>query len=123
MPRETSLNDPLSGAEIKQIILAQIEAAMDKNCTLVDDLTYPGFSLFYELKIGFVRSPTKETVVWGESREGETGEVEAVTGRYAEDSPNKARLDHDLPQPVMVNTPDGQRRKKVRFEKPEAYAK
>ena len=117
--REVSLNDPLSGAEIKDIIGQEIRAAMDKNCTLSNDVAYAGVTVSYELKIGFVRAPTKETLVWGNAKSGEapTGQPEAVTGTYASDSPNQAREEHDMPTPVLQQTPNGPRRAKVHVQK------
>lgn len=119
MPRETSLNDPLSGAEIKAIILAEIESAMDKNCTLVNDVAYAGFNVRYELHVGFLRAPTKETLVWGAKAEGEASVdgLSQVAGAYIADSPNAARQEHELPTPVLVQTPDGPKRRKVNVVK------
>jgi hypothetical protein len=119
MPKEVSLNDPLSGAEIKAIILAEIGEAMDKNCTLVNDVAYAGFNVVFDVRIGFLRAPTKETLVWGGTKAGEapTDPVEAVKGDYKTDSPNTARTEHDLATPVLVQTPDGPKRRKVKVAK------
>lgn len=113
--REVSLNDPLSGAEIKDIIAQEVRAAMNRNCTLINDVAYPGFTVSYELRIGFLRSTTKGTLVWGRAEAGEapTGQPEVVDGDYESNSPNTAREEHDLPTPVLQQTPEGPKRKKV----------
>ena len=122
MPKETSLNDPLAGAEIKNIILSKVSDALDRDLTLGDDIAYAGFIVKFEAKIGFVRSTTFPTMVWGVEAKGETPTaVETITVEYQTDSPNRAREENNLPIPVMVQTPSGPRREKVRFQKPAAY--
>lgn len=123
MPREQTLLEPLSGAEIKEIMLAKISQAFDKDCTLVDDVCYAGFTFDFEGKLRYVRSTTPGTLVWGNLTEGEKPEKEAtpdtVAVDYETDSPNQAREDNDLPLPVLIQTPSGPKRQKVRFKKPE----
>lgn len=132
--KEQVLNDPLSGSEIKEIILQQISAALDKDCTLVDDLAYPGFGLKFSLDLTYLRSPVPKTMIWGEASGGHDpdapfdpfasgvrlgeGQVaqESVFGDYQTDSPNTARQDHDLGIPVMIQTPAGPKRRKVKFQ-------
>jgi hypothetical protein len=123
MPREISLNDPLTGAEIKSIMVAKFEEALGRNCTLMDDLTYAGFDFTFEAKVGFLRSPTAGTLAWGAEKAGEavTGH-ETLTAAYQTDSPNATRLEHDMLQPVLVSTPEGMRRRKVKFQKAGTYA-
>jgi hypothetical protein len=70
MPKEQVLNDPLAAEEIKAIIIQKIEAAMNKNGPLVDDLTYAGFRVKFEVKIEFIRSAVPSTLVWGDEKEG-----------------------------------------------------
>lgn len=128
MPREVSLNDPLSGAEIKAIAVQKFSEALDRDTTLVDDVTYPGFSLKFEAHIVFLRATTPGTMVWNESVVGDkpVGEDvadETVAGEYATDSPNTAREENNLPLPVMVQTPAGPKRQKVKFQKPHEKAK
>lgn len=115
---DKTLNDPLSGEEIKEIILQRISAALDKNSTLTRDISYAGFGLKFAVEITFARSLTKNTIVWGE----EPIPAEQVTasareaGEYdANGSPNVVRQEHDLAIPVMVSTPNGPQRRKVRF--------
>lgn len=121
MPKTEVLNDPLAGEEIKQIILQKIEAALNANGPLVDDLTYPGFRVKFDIKIEFVRSAVPGTLVWGDVKEGEqagtTVPLEASAEYASDPSPNKTREDNDLPLPVMVNTPTGPQRKRVRISK------
>lgn len=121
MPAEKSLNDPLDGEEIKTIILQRISDAMDRDCTLVNDVAYPGFDLKFVITIGFVRSNGQKTEVWGEHAIGTVipdGPTEIVTGEYQTDSPNTAREDHDMPIPVMIQTPNGPQRVKRKVGRP-----
>lgn len=115
--KETVLNEPLSGLEIKEIVLQRISAALDKDCTLVDDLAYPGFGLKFSVDLTYLRSPVPSTMIWGESSEGEVGtDAEKVSGDYQTDSPNTARQDHDLGIPVLIQTPAGPKRRRVKFQ-------
>ena len=127
MPKEAILNDPLAAEEIKAIILAKIEAAMNANGTLVDDITYAGFRVKFDIKIEFINSPTPGTLVWGVGQQGEQqGEAveKPVSGEYQSDpSPNKTREDNDLPLPVMVQTPSGPQKRRVRIQNAKASAK
>lgn len=112
----TSLNDPIDGSELKQIILERISRALDRDSTLADDIAYAGFSLSFEIRLKYLRSKTADTLVWGEEKEGvETLDqpTETATDTYSTDSPNTAREEHDLPVPVMVQTPNGPQRRKV----------
>ena len=120
---ELTLNDPLSGAEIKEIILNKIKQRLDGDCTLFDGLAYAGFSANWDIKVAFVRSLTPPTLVWGEVGqipEGptETAGATTIADTYNSPSPNVARQENDLPIPVMVQTPKGPERRRVRIEKP-----
>lgn len=129
MAREQTLNDPLSGAEIKEIAVRKFAEALNRDCTLVDDLTYPGFTLNFMGNISYPRTTTSPTQVWGVHHEGVVNgpDAEAVAdgfkGIYETDSPNGAREENNLPIPVMVQTPSGLRREKVKFQIPSAYVK
>lgn len=120
MPKTEVLNDPLAAEEIKAIVLDKISAAMNKNTTLTDDITYAGFRVKFEVRMEFVRSATPSTLVWGDevvgSLEGDGGTI--ITGdEYESDpSPNRTREDNDLPLPVMVMTPSGPQKRKVRIQ-------
>jgi len=119
MPREQVLNDPITMAEAKFIALSKMEADMNKNSVLIDDLTCAGFSIEYEIRFKLWRSPTPSTLVWGSKEVGDTlgaPEQETMNGEYSADiSPTKTRQDNDLPLPVLVNTPTGLQKKRVRI--------
>jgi len=126
---QNSLNDPLDGAEKKAIILKRISDALDRDCTLVNDIAHPGFSLTFTITLKYLRTVGADsTVVWGESKVGPQPTIadlvtqgvasEAITGTYETDSPNRAREDHDLGIPVMVQTPAGSERRKVKLPRP-----
>ena len=106
------------------IIMQKVADALDRDLTLGDDLAYAGFSLKFEAKIAFVRSTTAPTLVWGviyTQEDMTSAENGAAVAEYQTDSPNTAREENNLPIPVMVQTPSGPRREKVRFQKPAAY--
>jgi hypothetical protein len=121
-----TLNDPLSGEEIKTIILHRISQSLDKDCTLKDDISYASFALEFDLRLRFDRSLTPGTALWGSHSEGHPTldlPVESIHGTYDESSPNRARLDHDLPIPVEVATPNGPQKRKIKFDRPELLKK
>ena len=120
MPEKT-LNEALSGAEIKEIILQEIGKRLDGDTTLENDLAYAGFSANFNIKIHYLRSLTKPTEVWGNTAHDsfpDTGPLEThreeISSTHTSDpSPDIERQSHDLPIPVMVQTPSGFERKKV----------
>ena len=120
---EKTLNDPLSGAEIKQIILQEVEKRLNGDCTLNNDLAYAGFTSKFEIKISYLRSLTPPTLVWGvrgerpsEGVETEEAGMATIDDSYTSPPPNIARTDHSLPIPVMVQTPTGPVRTRVQME-------
>lgn len=121
MPEKT-LNDPLSGAEIKIILLQEIKRRLDGDSTLLDDLAYGGFAAKFDIKVSFVRSLTPTTLIWGNAERTAEGETEPagatiLVADYTSPAPNVARQEHDLPVPVLVQTPSGPQRRKVHIEK------
>jgi hypothetical protein len=120
---ERTTNDPLSGAEIKEIILNKIERSMNGDSTLNDDLAYAGFTARYEVRVSYVRSLTKETLVWGAVNDLPSGDIVEPTGEtviadtYVAPAPNVARQQNNLPIPVLIQTPTGTQRKRVQIEK------
>lgn len=120
MPTET-LRDPLDGAELKAIILSRISDALDKDCTLTNDIAYAGFHLNFVINLTYKRSKVPSTLVWGNLSVGDTSTgddsqeliQELSTDTYESDSPNTAREEHGLPVPVLVKTPTGMERRKV----------
>ena len=118
---EKTLNEALSGAEIKEIILQEIGKRLDGDCTLLDTLAYSGFSAKFILDISYRRSLTKPTMVWGEAKVDNEpslapdaiGHIEGM--HISSDSPDVERQSHDLAIPVLVQTPTGAERQKVRL--------
>src|SRR5450432_1347176 len=120
---ELTLRDPLNAQEIKEIILQEIGKSLDRDSTLLNDITYPGFTAKYAINLTYERSKVPPTLVWGETGVKTTeeptepaGEVNVV-GDYTAGPPNVERQSHDLPIPVMVMTPTGQVRKRVKIER------
>ena len=124
MPKEQVLNDPLAAEEIKAIVIARIEDAFSRNQALIDDVTYAGFRVSFEIKFQFFNSLTAGTLVWGEHQQGEKSAFEnppvtaiQVAAEYQSDpSPNRTREDNALPLPVMVNTSTGPQKRRVRIQ-------
>ncbi len=114
MPQPT-LNDPLDGTEFIDIVLTRIRRALEADSVIGKDTEHPRFS--FEIKIKFPAEHTKETLVWGS--EGQVGaDVVEITDSYASDSPNRTREDHNLPIPVMVQTPSGPEKRKIHVNPP-----
>ena len=126
MATERTLNDPLSGAEIKEIIMQQIETSLNGDSTLLDDIAYAGFTVNFDIKISFLRSLTKPTQVWGVGgsfdqpiKSEDISSTAAIVAEHTSNpSPDLERQNHDLPIPVMVQTPAGMERQKVRLGRP-----
>jgi hypothetical protein len=131
MPSERVLNLPLSSDEIIEILLQRFEKRLRSDCFLHQANTYNGFSYTMELKLKFNDMMMgRDTLVWDEhvepkrtvhddvqamldtpmdhpsDAEKETASTETFDSG---DSPNRARVEHDLPLPV--ETMEG--RKKV----------
>lgn len=124
---EKTLNDPLSGEEIKTIILHRISQALDRDCTLMNDISYASFALDFNIRLRFDRSITPGTALWGNHSEGppvtEKSTLNIAKDSYDEPSPNRARIEHDLPVPVEVQTPNGKVKRKIHFDRPELAPK
>jgi hypothetical protein len=126
---ERTLADPLSGAEIKAIILDEIEKRLNGDCTLGNDLAYAGFTAKFEIKVSFVRSLVKESLVWGTAAtaapEGVETEVEkertVAEDAYTSAAPDVERQEHNLPIPVLVQTPTGPVRQRVHIERKKSF--
>lgn len=106
MPTETVLNLPLNGDEVVEIILQRIETRLRANNFLNPAMTYNGFSLSFEGKLKFNDMMLgRESLVWDNTVVGdapeETAPVEVVSTDYdSGNSPNKARVENDLPLPI-----------------------
>lgn len=119
MPIPT-LNDPISGQELKEILVQRFKALLDRDSTLINDIAYAGFESSLILNLKYKRSRTQDTLVWGNDKAGDTeDELDnplahvAMTDYYETDSPNEARDDHNLPIPTLVPGPNGPVREKV----------
>jgi hypothetical protein len=124
---ERTLADPLSGQEIKAIILDEIEKRLNGDCTLGNDLAYAGFTAKFEIKVSFQRSLVKESLVWGNAAKAPDAEpVEAageaaITDAYTSQAPDVERQEHGLPIPVIIQTPTGPVRKRVQIERKKSF--
>ena len=120
---EHTLNDPLTGEEIKAIVVQRIKNALDKDSNLLNDIAYAGFWAGFEVKLSFVRSLAAPTLAWGtvERKVYVDGPLEphesAVVGEYKTETPDVSRQEHDLAIPVIAQTPSGPERRKVRIER------
>lgn len=104
MPNEKVLNLPLSGDELIEIILQRVEKRLRADCYLHQAATYNGFSYSLNLTLKLKdMNFGKDTLVWDQHKEGEqdSNTEAAAEEKYdSGDSPNRTRIDHDLPVPV-----------------------
>lgn len=134
MPNERVLSLPLSSDEIIEILLQRFEKRLQADCFLHQANTYNGFAYSFELKLTFKDMMLgRETLVWDKHEEAKQpvdedvqaavdaqnvheGQKQNVSLDYFDsgDSPNRVRMDHDLPLPV--ETTEG-RRKVIRNRK------
>lgn len=134
MPTDRVLTLPLTSDEIIQIILQRIEKRLRSDCFLHPASTYNGFTLSFEGKIKFNDMMLgRETMVWDnhvEPKQELSPEDQEIVGAQdipeadksvsiaesysSGDSPNRARVDHDLPLPI--ETTEG-KRKVIRHKK------
>ncbi len=122
---EKTLNDPLADFEIKDIICAEIRKRLDGDCTLMGGQAYAGFTAKFEVKIAYTRSLTPPTLVWGTAKSDPPDNVTVeliqektvASDTYASVAPNVERQEHNLPIPVLVQTPTGAVRRRVHVEK------
>ncbi len=132
MPERT-LNEALSGSEIKEIILQEIGKRLDGDTTLENDLAYAGFTAQFTVNVAFTRSLTKPTLVWGSATQQPEaplpdGQIEfkkigIVDTHSSAESPDVERQSHDLAIPVLMQTPAGLERTKVKIGRPFGRAK
>lgn len=110
MPNEKTLNLPLSGNELIEIILQRIETRLRRDCFLHEAATYNGFSYDLALNIKFKDMMLgKETLVWDKHvvddpnfGAGVITPAETTEKFDSGDSPNGTRMEHGLDIPVQV---------------------
>ena len=115
MPLEKSLNDPITAAEMKEIIMARVRKALDANSLLADDITYPAFGFRFEATLIFPQrlNPPKKSLIWDRQGAQEGIEEQVIEEYQSPDSPNLTRQENGLPLPVMVKTPTGMEKRRV----------
>ena len=111
---EQTLNKPLSGEELIEIMVRQIKLKLQSNCFLAKHVAYPAFSFTAVIQVNFQNTGTRiqgtsAQISGSEGKmdpeaESET-EIEEVSGQY--DAPNIARRENDIPIPVITRTPQG----------------
>lgn len=123
---EQTLNKPLSGAEIIEVVCNQVKKAMQRDCTLAPHCAYPAFSYAISINITFQDTGTKVkgTSVTVSDKLGELEpEVEVQTAETivegAPDSPNTVRMENDMGIPVLTRTPQGGvEEKRIKYSNP-----
>lgn len=91
---------------------------MEGDCFLTNDRAYGGFILKFEGKITLLR-PHAETLIWQDTKKGEgefSGGV-SVSVDFTSGPPDVERQEHNLPIPVIVQTPNGPKRQRVQIER------
>jgi hypothetical protein len=117
MPIPT-LNDPISGEELKSILVQRFRALLDRDSTLINDIAYAGFESALVLNLKYKRSRSPGTLIWANDSQGDMSDDgdlihDTLKDDYETDSPNEARDDHNLPIPTLVQGPNGPERVKV----------
>lgn len=114
MPQmETVLNKPLSGEEVRKIILAKLETVLRGDTRLSDFIAYPSFAFRLELAImleGAVHDKVDHTVMGGRGTVDESSpNLSAVTHHIDQSpmTPNEARVDAGLGVPVLTHDEKG----------------
>lgn len=112
MPQPT-LNDSIDGGEFKQIVLKRIGEAMDRDSVIGQDIEHPRFR--FKIEVQFPGAHVKETLVWGQEGATLTEEdnVQTVVDSFESISANQTREDHDMPVPVMIQTPNGPEKRRI----------
>jgi hypothetical protein len=125
MPQmEQVLNKPLSGTEVRKIILSKLEQALAGDTRLSDYIAFPSFQFRLDLAIlltGAVHDKINKTI---ESRAGEPDNpdapVQAVT-HHLEQSPmppNEARIDAGMGIPILTRDEKGREiEKEVKYSR------
>lgn len=111
---ETVLNKPLSGEEVKRIILAKISDRLSHDTRLADYLAFPSFQFRADLAIvltGAVVAEIKAEVTGGVGTVTDNPDQPAtvVTSHVQQDPmpPNEARLDAGLGIPILASDGKG----------------
>lgn len=107
--------NPLNGAELKKVILAQIEKEMDDSGDFQANITYPWLKYTFEIKMNsypkFAFDAEPVVVAKGgdslsvevPSTEDDTKET-LISGGTSVDTPDQARVDAELPIPTPTPT-------------------
>lgn len=129
MPQpETVLNKPLSGSEVRRIILNQLERTLAGDSRLADYLAFPSFSFRLELALVLTGAPEPhdqlERVVEGGVGDisSDPSQIATALTHHLEQSPlppNQARMENGLGIPVLTHDEKGRQiEKEIRYGQP-----
>jgi hypothetical protein len=111
---EVVMNKPLSGLEVREIILNKLKRTLDGDSRLADYVAFPAFEYRLDLAILLAGAVHPDIKVVHEDHKGApitdtTDNVSAVTIHQAQDQlpPNEARIEADLPVPVLGHDEKG----------------
>jgi hypothetical protein len=111
---ERTLNRPLDGEEVIEVVLSDIRRAMQRDCTLAKHLSYPAVSYKAVIVLNYQST--------GKMQGTQISSEKSVAGRFDKDEPveqkgtevngeakpaNQARLDASLPIPAVHLDPTG----------------
>jgi hypothetical protein len=108
---ETVLNKPLSGKEVKDIIMAKLSTSLGGDCRLADYIAVPAFR--FRLDIAIVLNSAVEgnvdyTLMDGRGKVDEdTAQAVTVHLEQREMPPNQARVDAGIGVPVLTSDDKG----------------
>jgi hypothetical protein len=129
MPQqEQVLNKPLTGEEVRKIIIAKLESALRGDSRLVDYTAYPSFQFRLDLAIVLTGAPEPHDKI-ERTLEGGVGDVNADPNLPATSvvhhieqgtmPPNEARVEAGLDVPVLTRDDRGREVEKgIRYGKP-----
>jgi hypothetical protein len=120
---ERTLADPLSGAEILEIIHRKVDEALRGQCHLNPSFAYESFEADIKVSIrlkdlGTPHQSQHHVVVGSEKPVSQDAALEEADAHIYDAPPNEVRQENEIPIPTLVTGADGQRDiKHVKYQK------
>lgn len=111
---EHAVNLPLSGGEIREIVLGRLEQRISQNSYLSDPSAYAGFEFKATIEFKLHGMSNGKTLVWDEGKGGDITAGDEVTmttvaEQHVSEAPNIERQHHELPMTVEVTDGKGKK--------------
>ena len=112
---EQVLNNPLSGAEVRRIVLNKLESSLAGDTRLADYVAYPSFSFRLDLALvltGSVSGQEQHHIITGgvgKVDDDPANPAQVITAHVEQDHmpPNEARVEAGLGVPVLTRDARG----------------